>query len=178
MWVSGCINATNHTFAGKPATCGPRAVAPSRTTAATTDAGPTRTSAAARARDDERSGALTAAVVDVLLHYLPSARPQLVSAADTRRIGVLIATDQQDVAIMQAEGAEALFLAKPPFADITEAPLRTIVSFGSHRFRLPGKLHGQPRLSAGKDAGRARGAASGAERRCSGARGSARVFRR
>jgi hypothetical protein len=83
-------------------------------------------------RDDERSGALTAAVVDVLSRYLPSSRPQLVSAADARRIGVLIATDQQDVAIMQAESAEALFLAKPPFADITEAPLRIIVSFGSH----------------------------------------------
>ena len=33
---------------------------------------------------------------------------------------------------MQAESAEALFLAKPPFADIPEAPLRIIVSFGSH----------------------------------------------
>jgi hypothetical protein len=83
-------------------------------------------------RDDERSSAFTAAVVDVLSHYLPSSRPQLVSAADARRIGVLIATDQQDVAIMQAESAEALFLAKPPFADIPEAPLRIIVSFGSH----------------------------------------------
>jgi hypothetical protein len=72
-------------------------------------------------RDDERSSAFTAAVVDVLSHYLPSSRLQLVSAADARRIGVLIATDQQDVAIMQAESAEALFLAKPPFADIPEA---------------------------------------------------------
>ncbi len=83
-------------------------------------------------RDDERSGVLTAAVVDVLSHYLPSSRPQLVSAADARRIGVLIATDQQDVAVMQAESAEALFLARPPFADILEAPLRIIVSFGGH----------------------------------------------
>jgi hypothetical protein len=83
-------------------------------------------------RDDERSGVLTAAVVDVLSHYLPSSRPQLVSGADARRIGVLIATDQQDVAVMQAESAEALFLARPPFADILEAPLRIIVSFGSH----------------------------------------------
>ena len=54
-------------------------------------------------RDDERSGALTAAVVEVLSRHLPASRPQLVSAADARRIGVLIATDQQDVAIMQAE---------------------------------------------------------------------------
>ena len=83
-------------------------------------------------RDDPRSGALTAAVVEVLSRHLPSARPQLVSAADTRRIGVLIATDQQDMAIMQAEAAEALFLAKPPFADIPEAPLRVIVSFATH----------------------------------------------
>ena len=83
-------------------------------------------------RDDERSSAFTAAVVDVLSRYLPASRPQLVSAADARRIGVLIATDQQDVAIMQAESAEALFLAKPPFGDIPEAPLRIIVSFGSH----------------------------------------------
>jgi hypothetical protein len=83
-------------------------------------------------RDDERSGALTAAVVDVLSRYLPGSRPQLVSAADARRVGVLIATDQQDVAIMQAGSAEALYLAKPPFEDITQAPLRIIVSFGSH----------------------------------------------
>jgi hypothetical protein len=27
-----------------------------------------------------------------------------------------------------------LFLAKPPFADIPDAPLRIIVSFGSHVF--------------------------------------------
>jgi hypothetical protein len=83
-------------------------------------------------RDDPRSGALTAAAVEVLSRHLPSSRPQLVSAADSRRVGVLIATDQQDVAIMQADSAEALFLAKPPFADIPEAPLRIIVSFGTH----------------------------------------------
>ena len=58
----------------------------------------------------------------------------LVRAADARRVGVLIATDQQDVAIMAAESAEALFLAKPPFDDIRDAPLRIIVSFGSHVF--------------------------------------------
>jgi hypothetical protein len=83
-------------------------------------------------RDDERSEAFTAAVVDVLSRYLPSSRPRLVRAADSRRIGVLIATDQQDVAVMQAESAEALFLAKAPFADIPKAPLRIIVSFGTH----------------------------------------------
>ena len=85
-------------------------------------------------RDDDRSGVLTTAVVEVLSRYLPSSRPQLVRAANSRRIGVLIATDQQDVAIMQTDSAEALFLAKPPFADIPQAPLRIIVSFGSHVF--------------------------------------------
>ena len=50
-------------------------------------------------RDNERNGALTTAVVDVLSRHLPVSRPQLVSAADARRIGVLIATDQQDVAM-------------------------------------------------------------------------------
>jgi hypothetical protein len=33
---------------------------------------------------------------------------------------------------MAAESAEALFLAKPPFDDIRNAPLRLMVSFGSH----------------------------------------------
>jgi hypothetical protein len=85
-------------------------------------------------RDDEKSGALTAAAVDVLSRHLPNSRPRLVRAPDSRRVGVLIATDQQDVAIMQAESAEALFLGKPPFDDILNAPLRIIVSFGSHVF--------------------------------------------
>jgi hypothetical protein len=83
-------------------------------------------------RDDERGSALTAAVVDVLLRFLPNSRALLVRAADARRVGVLIATEQQDVAIMAAESAEKLFLGKPPFEDIPNAPLRGIVSFGSH----------------------------------------------
>jgi hypothetical protein len=33
---------------------------------------------------------------------------------------------------MAAGSAEALFLGKPPFDDIHDAPLRIIVSFGSH----------------------------------------------
>ena len=111
-------------------------------------------------RDDERSGALTAAVVDVLSHYLPSSRPQLVSAADARRIGVLIATDQQDVAIMQAESAEALFLAKPPFADIPKAPLKDHRFVRESRSGLPAKFHGPARLSAGEDVGRTCGGPS------------------
>ena len=83
-------------------------------------------------RDDERGNAIAAAVVDVLVRFLPASRALLVRAADARRVGVLIATDQQDVAVMSAASAEALFLGKPPFDDIRDAPLRVIVSFGSH----------------------------------------------
>ena len=83
-------------------------------------------------RDDEIASAFAGAVVDVLARFLPASRAQLVRAADTRRVGVLIATDQQDVAIMAAESAEALFRGKPPFDDIRNVPLRLIVSFGSH----------------------------------------------
>ena len=83
-------------------------------------------------RDDERGNALAAAVVDVLVRFLPASRALLVRAADARRVGVLIATDQQDVAVIAAESAAALFLGKPPFDDIRDAPLRIIISFGSH----------------------------------------------
>ena len=83
-------------------------------------------------RDDERASAFAAAVVDVLARFLPTSRAQLARAADTRRVGVLIGTEQQDVAIMAAESAESLFLAKPPFDDIRNVPLRLIVSFGSY----------------------------------------------
>jgi hypothetical protein len=83
-------------------------------------------------RDDESASALAAATVDVLMRFLPNSRAMRVRAADARRVGVLIATDQQDVAIMAAGSAEALFLGKPPFDDIHDAPLRIIVSFGSH----------------------------------------------
>ena len=82
--------------------------------------------------DDEIAIAFARAVVDVLAGFLPASRAQLARATDTRRIGVLIATNQQDVAIMAAESAEALLLAKPPFDDIRNVPLRLIVSFGSH----------------------------------------------
>ena len=83
-------------------------------------------------RDDERAGAFAGAVVDVLARSLPTARARLARAVDTRRVGVLIGTAQQDVGIMTAESAEALFLARPPFDDIRNVPLRLIVSFGSH----------------------------------------------
>ena len=84
-------------------------------------------------RDDERGLTLTKASTDILAQFLPELRAMLVRAADTRRIGVLIATDQQDVAVISAEGAKALFLGEPPFEDITGGPVRTIVSFGTHR---------------------------------------------
>jgi hypothetical protein len=83
-------------------------------------------------RDDTTSNAHTKAVVDVLSRYLPESRCKLVRAADTRRVGVLIGTHQQDIAMMTREGADALFLAKAPFADIRDVPLRTIVSFENH----------------------------------------------
>ncbi len=83
-------------------------------------------------RDDEMAGALAEAVVDVLAHALPTSRARLARAADTRRVGVLMGTEQQDIAIMAAESAEALFLARPPFDDLRNVPLRLIVSFGTH----------------------------------------------
>jgi hypothetical protein len=82
--------------------------------------------------DDATASALAAAVVAVLARFLPAARAQLARAADSRRVGVLIGTNQQDVAIMTAASAEALFLARQPFTDIRNVPLRIIVSFGSH----------------------------------------------
>lgn len=83
-------------------------------------------------RDDEVASAFARSVVDVLARALPTSRAQFARAADARRVGELIATNQQDVAIMAAQSAEALFLARPPFADIRNLPLRAIVSFGSH----------------------------------------------
>jgi hypothetical protein len=83
-------------------------------------------------RDDEVASTLARSVVDVLSRALPTSRAQLARAADARRVGELIGTNQQDVAIMTAPSAEALFLAKPPFEDIRNVPLRVIVSFGSH----------------------------------------------
>ena len=83
-------------------------------------------------RDDARGLALTKASIDTLAQFLPDSRALLVRAADTRRIGVLIATDQQDVAVISAEGAKALFLGEPPFEDIKGGPVRAIVSFGTH----------------------------------------------
>jgi hypothetical protein len=83
-------------------------------------------------RDDQMGSAIAEGVVDILARFLPASRAQRVRAADTRRVGVLIGTSQQDVAIMTMESAEALFLAKPPFDDIRNVPLTLIVSFGSH----------------------------------------------
>lgn len=83
-------------------------------------------------RDDETTVGLAAAVVAALARFLPGSRAQQARAADSRRVGVLIGTNQQDVAIMTAASAEALFLARQPFEDIRDVPLRIIVSFGSH----------------------------------------------
>jgi hypothetical protein len=83
-------------------------------------------------RDNEIASAYAGAVVDVLARFLPASRAQLARAADARRVGVLIATNQQDVALMEVESAEALFFAKPPFDDIRDVSLRIISSFGGH----------------------------------------------
>jgi hypothetical protein len=83
-------------------------------------------------RDDERGLTLTKSSTDTLARFLPESRALLVRAADTRRIGVLIATDQQDVAVISVEGARALFLGQPPFEDIKGGAVRAIVSFGTH----------------------------------------------
>jgi hypothetical protein len=83
-------------------------------------------------RDDETAVAVAATVVDLLARFLPASRARLARAADIRRVGVLLATKQQDVAIMAAESAEDLFLARPPFADLRNVPLRLIMSFGTH----------------------------------------------
>ena len=104
-------------------------------------------------RDNEIAGAYAGAVVDVLARFLPASRAQLARAADARRVGVLIATNQQDVALMEVESAEALFLAKPPFDDIRDVPLRLIASFGGHVLVCRPDFLARPRLSPGADAG-------------------------
>lgn len=83
-------------------------------------------------RDDEVANDLSESAVDLLERFLPASRARLIRAADTRRVGVLIGTHQQDIAVMARESAEALFAATPPFTDIRNLPLRLIVSFGSH----------------------------------------------
>lgn len=83
-------------------------------------------------RDDDAGSAIARAVVDALARFLQDSRAILARAVDARRVGVLIGTEQQDVAIMEAKGAEALFLAKPPFDDMRDVPLRLLLSLGSH----------------------------------------------
>jgi len=83
-------------------------------------------------RDDETAIALATAVVAVLAAFLATSRALLARAADTRRVGVLIATNQQDVAILAVDSAESLVLGKFPFEDVRNASLTVIASFGSH----------------------------------------------
>lgn len=83
-------------------------------------------------RDDEVALSLTRKVVDVLARFLTDSRAQLARAADSRRVGLLLGTEQRDIAIMKAESADALFLGKPPFDDLRDVPLRLLASFGSH----------------------------------------------
>ena len=83
-------------------------------------------------RDDEKAIALARAVVAVLAGFLPTSRALLARAADTRRVGVLIATNQQDVAILAVDSAESLVHGTFPFDDVRNASLSVIASFGSH----------------------------------------------
>ncbi len=83
-------------------------------------------------RDDPVASDLSRSAVAVLARFLPASRAKLIRAADTRRVGVLIGTHQQDIAIMGKQSAERLFFGKPPFGDIRNLPLRLVVSFGSH----------------------------------------------
>lgn len=83
-------------------------------------------------RDDEKAIALARAVVAVLAGFLPTSRAILARAADTRRVGVLLATNQQDVAILAVDSAESLVLGNFPFDDVRNASLSIIASFGSH----------------------------------------------
>ena len=65
-------------------------------------------------RDDEIGSAFAGAVVDVLARFLPTSRARLARAADSRRVGVLIGTNQQDVAIMAAEALRLSFSLSRP----------------------------------------------------------------
>src|SRR5258708_34182853 len=81
-------------------------------------------------RDDESGSALAAATVDGLMRFLPTSRAMLVRAADARRVGVLVATAQQDGAIMAAGMAEALVLGQPPLDGSRARPSRVVRSCG------------------------------------------------
>jgi hypothetical protein len=83
-------------------------------------------------RDDEKAIVLARAVVAVLAGSLPTSRALLARAVDTRRVGVLIATHQQDVAILAVDSAESLVLGRFPFDDVRNARLSVIASFESH----------------------------------------------
>jgi hypothetical protein len=92
----------------------------------------TTTAACVSQRVDETANA----VVDVLAGALPQSRARLALAANARRIGVLMGTHQQDVAVMHLRDAEAPFLAKPPFADIRGLGRRIIVYRSEFAARL------------------------------------------
>ena len=133
-------------------------------------------------RDDEMAGALAAAVVAALARFLPATRAQLSRAADTRRVGVLIGTNQQDVAVMASGecrgplSRQATLRRYPQRAGDAHCLVR------QPRPGVPSGFHGPPRLPPGADTGRARRHAAGARRRpcgsCPGAFGVARLFRR
>ena len=131
-------------------------------------------------RDDESGGALAAATVDVLMRFLRTRAPcwsalRMLGASASHRDG---SAGRRDHA---GRHAEALFLAKPPFDDIHDAPLRISSRLGATsssaaRISWPGT----PICCA--DTLRTRGHVSHG-RRCArwrrpGASGIARLFRR
>ena len=72
-------------------------------------------------------------ILFVLLFLTVGARTLVAhDVIDIEQANALVSATDEDVAIMAAGSAEALFLGKPPFDDIHDAPLRIIVSFGSH----------------------------------------------
>jgi len=100
-------------------------------------------------RDDESGSALAAATVDVLMRFLRTRAPcwSRCGCSARRRARCYGSTGRRNHA---AESAEALFLGKPPFDDIRDAPLREIISFGrTPRVR---RVSCTPRLSDREDA--------------------------
>ena len=106
-------------------------------------------------RDDEKAIALARAVVAVLAGSLPTSRALLARAADTRRVGVLIATNQQDVAILAVDSAESLCSWQVALRRCPQCVVERHCLIRQPRPCVPARLPGSQRLPLGADAGRA-----------------------
>jgi hypothetical protein len=82
------------------------------------------------ARSDPPSYELGQVVAEILANRLPSSNAQVSRAPDKRRIANLISSHQMDVALMRADDAAALRQGKPPFAELGQTKLYTIVGIG------------------------------------------------